>query len=335
MSYHLVSQLSHVEMLTPKPDESLRFFEDVLGLQESHRQGQSVWLRAWGEFFHHSLKITEADAPGMGHAAWRVDGPDDLELAAQALSEAGVEGRWIDGDVGHGKAYQFTMPGGHRFELVWDFERYQAPPELRSVYPNRPQRQVAMNAAVRRIDHCTVMSRELQADKRVFVDALKFRYMEGTVLPSGAEIFVTLTSGAQNHDYAIVAEPPSYQGPGGRINHFCYYYDTRDELLRALDVLAENGTKIDMGPHKHGIGELFFTYVFEPGGNRIELQTGGYWNYIPDWEPVRWQVEQGGNFAWQIDQMPPHGTPPPPEAEQEAPMRGRFEEAQPAALQHG
>lgn len=128
MSYHLVSQLSHVEMLTPKPDESVRFFEDVLGLQESHREGQSVWLRAWGEFFHHSLKITEAPAPGMGHAAWRVDGPDDLPLAAQALSEAGVEGRWIDGDVGHGKAYQFTMPGGHRFELVWGVDRYQALP---------------------------------------------------------------------------------------------------------------------------------------------------------------------------------------------------------------
>ena len=314
MSYHLVSQLSHVEVLTPKPDESVTFFKDVLGLQESHREGQSVWLRAWGEYFHHSLKVTEGPVPGLAHAAWRVDGPDDLEIAAKALTDAGVDGGWSDGDVGHGKSYQFTMPGGHNFELVWDFDRYVAPPELQSVYPNRPQKQVAHNAAVRRIDHCTVGSTAAQADRDIFVDALKFRHMEGTKLPNGQEIFIALTSGAHNHDYAIGPVPPGYDGPGGFLHHVCYYYDTREELLRSLDILAENGYKLETGPHKHGIGELFFVYVFEPGGNRVELQTGGYWNYIPDWEPVIWNPEQGGNIAWQVLQMPPTGTPHPPDA---------------------
>ena len=40
-----VATLAHVEILTPKPDQTLWFFKDLLGMDESGRQGQSVYLR--------------------------------------------------------------------------------------------------------------------------------------------------------------------------------------------------------------------------------------------------------------------------------------------------
>ena len=40
-----VTHLGHVELLTPKPEESLRFFVDAMGMTESGRQGDSVFLR--------------------------------------------------------------------------------------------------------------------------------------------------------------------------------------------------------------------------------------------------------------------------------------------------
>lgn len=43
-----VAHLGHVELLTPKPEESLWFFRDVLSMQEVAREGQSVYLRCWG-----------------------------------------------------------------------------------------------------------------------------------------------------------------------------------------------------------------------------------------------------------------------------------------------
>jgi len=70
-----VAQLAHVELLTPKPDETLWFFKGLLGLQETARRGQSVYLRGYEESYHHSLKITEAAAPGLGHVAWRSTSP--------------------------------------------------------------------------------------------------------------------------------------------------------------------------------------------------------------------------------------------------------------------
>ena len=42
-----MAHLGHVELLTPKPEESLRFFVDVLGMTESAQEGDSVYLRAW------------------------------------------------------------------------------------------------------------------------------------------------------------------------------------------------------------------------------------------------------------------------------------------------
>src|SRR3954468_20425802 len=48
MSSRLIAHLAHVEVLTPTPDPSLAFYRDVLGLEESGRAGQSVYLRGWG-----------------------------------------------------------------------------------------------------------------------------------------------------------------------------------------------------------------------------------------------------------------------------------------------
>ena len=63
---HDVARIGHAELLTPKPEESLRFFVDVLGMEEEARAGQSVYLRGWGDYLRYSLKLTESPRPGLG-----------------------------------------------------------------------------------------------------------------------------------------------------------------------------------------------------------------------------------------------------------------------------
>lgn len=38
---HLLSQLAHAEILTPKLEESVTFFKELMGMEESGRNGQS------------------------------------------------------------------------------------------------------------------------------------------------------------------------------------------------------------------------------------------------------------------------------------------------------
>ena len=45
-----LAHLGHMEMLTPKPEESEKFFVDVMGMTVSGRKGESVYLRGWDDY---------------------------------------------------------------------------------------------------------------------------------------------------------------------------------------------------------------------------------------------------------------------------------------------
>ena len=147
MSRRLIAHLAHVEILTPRPQDSLVFYRDVLGLEETARQGQSVYLRGWGEWHHHSLQLTESDQPGLGHIGWRTWSPDDLTTAISRVDGAGAGEGWFEDSVGHGPAYRFKPPGGQTHELFWESEEYVPPPGMESPFPDRPQRYLPRGVA--------------------------------------------------------------------------------------------------------------------------------------------------------------------------------------------
>ena len=109
-----LAHLAHVELLTPKPEESLRFFVDVMGLEIEGQEGRSTYLRGWGDYQRYSLKLSESEQAGLGHMAIRAWSQEALESRAAAIEDAGRGVGWIDGDVGHGPAYRFTDPDGHQ-----------------------------------------------------------------------------------------------------------------------------------------------------------------------------------------------------------------------------
>src|ERR1700747_1150645 len=96
-----IAHLGHLELLTPKPDESLRFFVDVLGMTESGRQGGSVFLRGWDDFETYSLNMTASKTSGLGHAAFRARSPAALARRVAALERSGRGVGWREGEFGH------------------------------------------------------------------------------------------------------------------------------------------------------------------------------------------------------------------------------------------
>ena len=124
-----LAHLAHVELLTPKPEESLKFFTEIFSLTESGRQGQSVYLRAWDDYEHHTLKLTESKVAGLGHFAYRATSPEALQHRAAIIEKAGYGKGWSKGDLGHGPAYAFTTCDGHPMEIYYETEWYQPPTE--------------------------------------------------------------------------------------------------------------------------------------------------------------------------------------------------------------
>jgi catechol 2,3-dioxygenase len=280
-----------IRPLTPDIDRSLQFFTAFLGLTESARDAKSVYLRAWGETFHHSLQLTRADAAGLGHVSWRAESEDALEAAASDLSHAGLGDNWIEGGTGHGKAYRFRTPSGHVAEIFWQVERYAAAEDVRSRFRNRPQRRHAGPAGVaaRFLHHVNLSSADVAHDRVFFADRLGFKTNELVKVPGNRlEIFAAMASTNVDHDLGVTIDP---EGRRGLLNHVAYAVESREEVLLAADAAVEWGLTIELGPAKHGAGESFFLYVREPGTQqRIELYSGGYLNFEPDRPTIVWSV---------------------------------------------
>src|SRR5579863_4780967 len=97
-----IAHLGHAELLTPKPVESLWFFEEVMGMEREAQEGQSVFLRGFGDYERYCLKLTESPSPGVGHIALRASGADALERVVASLELVGRAQGWSEGDLGHG-----------------------------------------------------------------------------------------------------------------------------------------------------------------------------------------------------------------------------------------
>ncbi|MBV9258649.1 MAG: catechol 2,3-dioxygenase [Ktedonobacteraceae bacterium] len=306
-----IAHLGHAEILTPKPDESLHFFQDILGMHVVARQDQSVYLRAWGDYDHCTLKLTEAKQAGLGHVGWRAVSPQALTRRVQALSRNGYGTGWIEGDVGHGAAYQFTDPDGHPMEVYYESVKHLAPEELRSKLINQPQKYTAHGAGVRRIDHVNLMCNSVPPNRKFLQDLLGFKLRE-LLQPeeNGTEEGAWLSVTPLVHDIAYTRD---FTGNHGRLHHLAYWLDSREDILRAADILTENDIFIEAGPAKHNITQAFYLYLYEPGGNRIEIYSNGYLIFAPDWEPIIWRKAARGRGVYWGGTLPEsfrtYGTP--------------------------
>ena len=307
---HDLARIGHAELLTPRPEESLRFFVDVLGLEVETQAAQSVYLRGWGDYLRYSLKLTESADAGLGHVALRAWSPEALERRVAAVEASGLGLGWVDGDVGHGPAYRFSDPDGHVFEAFYEAERYEAPALLRPSWKNQPQRYVGRGAAVKRLDHVNLLAADVRANRVFAQELLGYRLYERVELDDGTEAGAWLSLSIAAHELIYVADA---HGASGRLHHLAFWVDTREECLRAADLFVDNDVPIEAAPSKHAIAQGFFLYAFEPGGNRIEVTTGGYFVYDPDFEPIVWtQDERARGQYWglkTIESFHTYGTP--------------------------
>ncbi|MGY4594745.1 catechol 2,3-dioxygenase [Bradyrhizobium sp. GM22.5] len=240
-----LAHLGHMELLTPKPDESLKFFVDVMGMTVSGQKGESVYLRGWDDYERYSLKLTASKTSGMEHMALRARSQQALERRVAALKGSGFDIGWIDGDMGQGPTFRCRDPDGHIVELYYETEWYQAPPELKPALKNQAQRFPARGVNVRRLDHLNCLAVDIKANREFFENYLGCRLTEQIVLNDGREAAMWLTMSNKSYDFAYSLD---HSGTAGRFHHVTYALDSREEILRAADIFLENGIHIETRP---------------------------------------------------------------------------------------
>src|SRR5256712_12138279 len=279
-----LAHLGHMELLTPKPDESEKFFVDVMGMTVSGRKGDTDYLGDWADYGRYSRKLTASKTSGMEHMALGAGSPQALERRVGALKGSGFDMGGVEGDVGQGPASRCRAPDGHIVELYYETEWYQPPPELKPALKNQAQRFPARGVNVRRLDHLNCLAVDIKANRLFFENYLGLRTTEQIMLNDGTEAAMWMTMSNKSYDFAYTRD---HYGKMGRFHHVTYALDSREEILRAADIFLENGVHIETGPHKHAIQQTFFLYVYEPGGNRVEVDSARARLVLaPDWPPV-------------------------------------------------
>jgi len=308
---HDIAHLGAVELFTPQPDRSRWYFQDVLGMTVVHAAGPSVYLRCYGDYALSTLKLTAAAAAGVGCVAWRATSPAALERRAAALEAAGLGMGWSNGDFGRGRSFRFRDPDGHRMEIYYEEERYKAPAAERSSLRNQPQKYPGRGVGVGRSDHLALLASDVAANRRFATELLGFQLREQVIFDEGrTELGSWMSPTAIHHQLAYVLD---VKRGHGRLHHFSLWVDNREDVLRAADILRENGIFIEAGPAKHNNSQGFYLYSYEPGGNRVEIYSGSYLVLAPDWQPVTWDEQQRGAGTYWGGALPDsfiqYGTP--------------------------
>lgn len=172
--------------------------------------------------------------------AWRVTSPQALDRRVQAIEASGQGKGWIDGDRGHGRAYQFETPGGHTMEVFYDVEYWACGDDGRTALLNRPQKRLLQGVPVRRIDHVNLLSPNPDADAEFMVNVLGFRERE-VITPDDATVRLGSWMSVSNlaHDIAFVIDP---SGMRGRLHHICYWYGVPQHAYDLAGMIATLST---------------------------------------------------------------------------------------------
>lgn len=265
------------------------------GSNRARRNRRGEWytlLRASGDFEHHTLSLTEGDRARVDHIGWRTKRPEDVEGFAKLLEEAGTKVEWVEADVeaGQGRAIRFKLPSKHPFEIYYDMEKPGAPEEINSVLKNQTYKAWRKGISPRRFDHVNVATTMDPSEIHQWLqEKLGFKMREYIKINNDQVFGGWMSVTPLVHDIAVMRDTTN-AGPN-RLHHLAYWLDNGQDLLRAADILKENGINF-VGPGKHGITQALYIYVKDPGsGHRVELFNGSYLIFEPDWEPIEWTEE--------------------------------------------
>lgn len=298
---HYLSQLSHIEIFSTNLEESVQFFTEIIGLDVTARDQHSAYLRAWGDYFLYTLKITQKEKSGFGVLGWRADSPEALEDVVAYLTKIGAGGEWVEPDQGRGKAFRFQSPDGHPHEVFWDVTWLYEKGERGSVYADRYASNRRKGVNVRRFDHVTYMvSKGKYSAEKAFWQGMGLKNpdevrINDEIPPVGG----LWTIGNLSHDIAVFTDPNI--GPNeGVLNHICWNLDSREEVLLGLDWAIEKGHKSVMGaPTRHKADEGFFVYLMIPATDILfEFYACARLIFAPDHGPDVHYLKDNPNDAW-------------------------------------
>ncbi len=266
-------------------EAAIHHYVDILGLRETERRGDRVYLKAWDEHDHHSIVLREADHAGIDYCAFKVREAEDLPRLRARLESSGIAVESVPPANFLGEAVRFVVPTGHTILLFHAMEKVGNGLSLQN--PEfEPDDLKGIAASM--MEHCLLYGPAVTETERIFCDLLGFSPSERLVLPDGSLKATFLACNTKMHDIAFIEHPEP-----GKFHHVSFWVGSDEAVMRAANLFGRHGVPIDEGPTQHGIGRARTIYFWDPSGNRNEV-FGGSYLYFPDKPTLTWDATQLG-----------------------------------------
>ena len=112
-----MQRLAHVDVTVTDLDLATAYYTEVIGMLETERDENSVYLKCWDEPNHHSLRLIYGPRVGFDLMSFKVDRDDDLEEFERRVLNYGFPVRRVQ---------PLTPPSGRKIILNWFSPRSQA-----------------------------------------------------------------------------------------------------------------------------------------------------------------------------------------------------------------
>lgn len=279
VSWNIV-RAAHVELVVTDLARSRRFYVDLLGLVVTEEAGGALYLRGYEDRTHHNLVLRQGPTAAVGHMAFRVFNPGDLDALEGFYAGRGCAVQRVPAGAerGQGEAVRAIDPLGCPVEYFYAMEPVERLLQRFDLY---------RGPHIMRFDHVNLHIPDVLAGYRHY-RRLGFRCSEYTISEPPEERMwaAWMYRRPSVHDVAFT------EGAGPRLHHLAFWLADPAGVARACDILAGAGEEghIERGPGRHGISNAFFLYLRDPDGHRVELFTGDYYTGDPDFEPIGWRL---------------------------------------------
>ncbi len=271
-----IVRLSHTELRVTDLAWARAYYVDLLGLQVTHEDAGTIYLRGMEERGHHCLILRKADEPSVGVLGFKVWSEDDLDRAQAFFAGRDLPTAWVERPF-MGRVLTTRDPFGVPLEFYATMDRL---PSIHQKY--------ALYRGVKplRIDHFNLFASDVDASARFYSD-IGFRVTEYTEdAATGRNWAIWMHRKGGVHDIAFT------NGTGPRLHHVAFWVPTPLNIIDLLDIMSTSGylASIERGPGRHGISNAFFLYIRDRDGHRTEIYCSDYQTIDPDHEPIKWDL---------------------------------------------
>jgi catechol-2,3-dioxygenase len=297
VKHSVIRAIGHVSLRSPDVDACVQQAKQVMGLAESARDGEGVYLTEGSR--HHSLHYIAGDHAAVDHVGLEAADADALNELRGRLEAENVRIVATSGDALLGDSISFVGPEDFIFQAYVGMPRSTAPDRQTTLYTSQATAGVRPN----RFGHVTIRVRDTRRMCDFLCGLLDFRVSDAI---SGGFF---LRCNVDHHGLGVMPGP-------GELHHHAWEVQGIAELARLGDRVHEWGKHLLWGPVRHGVGNNIAAYFPDPAGVVVEYYADMQKIYDDsDFKPREW--DENWYSMWSLGRpagFADYGVPPAPRA---------------------